>query len=243
MYHCQRREGSSAPTSTGLSVHREVPLSEKRGQLSSHLHWSLGPQRYVPLSEKRGQLSSHLHQSVGPQRGTTVGEERTAQLPPPPVSRSTERYHCRRREGSSAPTSTGLSVHREVPLSEKRGQLSSHLYWSLGPQRGTTVGEERAAQLPPPLVSRSTERYHCRRREGSSAPTSTGLSVHREVPLSEKRGQLLGHGQVCLVGQLLQARRESHCVYVGEGTGGGGAYVVGGWVGERGIMSNKDAVK
>ena len=93
----------------------------------------------------------------------------------------------------------------------------------------TTVGEERAAQLPPPLVSRSTERYHCQRREGSSDPTSTGLSVHREVPLSEKRGQLLGHGQVCLVGQLLQARRESHCVYVGEGTGGGGAYVVGGW--------------
>ena len=65
----------------------------------------------------------------------------------------------------------------------------------------------------------------CQRREGSSAPTSTGLSVHREVPLLEKRGQLLGHGQVCLVGQLLQARRESHCVYVREGTGGGGAYV------------------
>ena len=35
-------------------------------------------------------------------------------------------------------------------------------------------------------------------------------------------------------------------MYVGEGTGGGGAYVGcdGGWVvGERGIMSNKDAVK
>ena len=67
-------------------------------------------------------------------------------------------------------------------MSEKRGQLSSHLH-------------------------------------------SAGLSVHREVPLLEKRGQLLGHGQVCLVGQLLQARRESHCVYVREGTGGGGAYV------------------
>ena len=87
--------------------------------------------------------------------------------------------------------------------------------------------------------------YHCQRREGSSAPTSTGLSVHGEVPLLEKRGQLLGHGQVCLVGQLLQARRESHCVYVGEGTGdGGGGCICGGWVvGERGIMSNKDAVK
>ena len=35
----------------------------------------------------------------------------------------------------------------------------------------------------------------------------------------------MSHCQVCLVGQLLQARRESHCVYVGEGTGGGGAYV------------------
>ena len=40
------------------------------------------------------------------------------------------------------------------------------------------------------------------------------LSVHGEVPLSEKRGELLGYGQVCLVGQLLQARRESDCVYV-----------------------------
>ena len=107
---------------------------------------------------------------------------------------------------SSEPWHSTVSMQRYVPLSEKRGQLSSYLHWSLSPQRGTTVGGE-----------------------GSSAPTSTGLSVHREVPLLEKRGQLLGHGQVCLVGQLLQARRESHCVYVGEGTGGGGAYVVCGW--------------
>ena len=115
-------------------------------------HSTVSMQRYVPLSEKRGQLSSHLHWSLGPQRGTTVGEERAAQLPLPLVSRSTERYHCRRREDSSAPTSTGLSVHGEVPLSEKRGQLSSHLHWSVGPQRGTTVGEERAAVGPRPSM-------------------------------------------------------------------------------------------
>ena len=63
---------------------------------------------------------------------------------------------------------------------------------------------------------------------------ATTARVNKKEPVlncteSEKRGQLLGHGQVCLVGRLLQARRESHCVYVGEGTGGGGAYVVGGW--------------
>ena len=45
---------------------------------------------------------------------------------------------------------------------------------------------------------------------------SAGLSVHGEVPLSEKRGQLLGHSQVCLIGQLLQAKRsrESHVLCV-----------------------------
>ena len=53
---------------------------------------------------------------------------------------------------------------------------------------------------------------------------SAGLSVHGEVPLSEKRGQLLGHSQVCLVGQLLQARRESLCV-CRRGDRGRGAYV------------------
>ena len=143
---------SSEPWHSTVSMQRYVPLSEKRGQLSSYLHWSLGPQRGTTVGEERAAQLPPPLVSRSTEVCTTVREERAAQLPPPPVCRSTERYHCRRREGSSAPTSTGLSVHREVPLSEKRGQLSSHLHWSLGPQRGTTVGEERAAVGPRPSM-------------------------------------------------------------------------------------------
>ena len=53
---------------------------------------------------------------------------------------------------SSEPWHSTVSMQRYVPLSEKRGQLSSHLHWSLGPQRGTTVGEERAAVGPQPSM-------------------------------------------------------------------------------------------
>ena len=53
---------------------------------------------------------------------------------------------------SSEPWHSTVSMQRYVPLSEKRGQLSSHLHWSLGPWRGTTVGEEGAAVGPRPSM-------------------------------------------------------------------------------------------
>ena len=48
---------SSEQWHSTVSMQRYVPLSEKRGQLSSHLHSAgLSVHREVPLSEKRGQL-------------------------------------------------------------------------------------------------------------------------------------------------------------------------------------------